>query len=109
MDIERKRGDSYADEFTITYKETGVPVNLAGCTFLLSLDTLASPPDGTTQVYQLTGVVSDPTKGVVGFSPTTTQADKVGYYYFDVQMTDATGAVRTIASGRYVYKQDITK
>jgi len=109
MDIERYRGDSKADKFSITDKEDGSAVDLTGCTFLLTLDSRKNPTDTSTQIYQLTGTVSDPTSGVVTFAPSTTQANLVGYYYYDVQMTDAAGAVSTLVSGKYLYKQDITK
>lgn len=108
MQIERKRGDTYADVFTITDKATWEPANLAGCTFLLTLDSRPAPTDSTTQVYQLVGQV-DPLAGKVSCAPSVSQADKVGTFYFDLQLTDATGKVRTVASGTYVYLQDITK
>lgn len=109
MNIERYRGDSYADEFRITHKEDDSAVDLTGYSFLLTVDTRKTPTDNTTQVYQLTGVVDSPTSGVVKFSPSSAQADLVGYYYYDVQMTDPWGSSRTLVSGKYVYIQDITK
>ena len=108
MQIERKRGDTYADEFIVTDKRTWEPANLSGCSCSMSLDTRAAPGDSTTQVYRLTGVVK-PLEGVVEFAPTATQADLVGTFYFDVQLTDATGKIRTITSGTYIYTQDRTK
>jgi len=45
----------------------------------------------------------------VGFG-TSGQADQVpGVYYFDVQMIDGAGRIRTIALDKYTYTQDITK
>lgn len=108
MQIERTRGDSYADEFTLTDKQTWEPVNLAGCSFLLTVDAKPEPTDTLTQKYQLVGVVS-PMDGKVLCSPTPTQANLLGTFYFDLQMTDATGKVRTVAKGTYIYTQDITK
>lgn len=108
-DITRKRGDTYADEFAITYKSTGEPVNLTGCTFKLTVDTRKNPTDTSTQIYQLSGTMADPTDGTVEFAPSAIQADRLGYFFYDVEMTDATGKKRTIESGKYVYTQDITK
>lgn len=108
MQIERTRGDTYADEFTITLKDNWQPANLAGCSFLLTLNSLKEPIDTTTQVYQITGQVV-PLEGKVLCAPTAEQADRIGKFYFDLQMTDATGKVRTVLSGTYIYKQDITK
>ena len=108
MQIERKRGDTYADEFVVTDKRTWEPANLAGCTCLLTLDSRSAPDDSSTQVYQLVATVR-PTEGVIEAAPSASQADQVGTFYFDLQLTDATGKVRTIASGTYIYIQDRTK
>jgi hypothetical protein len=109
MDITRYRGDTYADEFTLTDVNTGLPVDLTGCSFKLTVDTLQSPPDSSTNLYTLIGTIDTPVSGVVEFAPNSTQADLVGYYFYDVQLIDASGAIRTILSGSYQYLQDITK
>jgi hypothetical protein len=105
MQIERVRGDT----FTITNRKTRAVVNLTGSTLKLTLNSLQAPEDTTTELYQLSGVITDPETGVVEFSPTSEQSDVVGLYYFDVQMTDSFGQVTTLTSGTYTYKQDITK
>jgi hypothetical protein len=107
-DMERYRGDTYADRLVIT-DATGAPVNITGYTFKLTLDTRTSPSDASTQVYQLVGVITDAVNGVVEFTPNDTQANLVGFYYFDVQMVDGQNRKRTIKRGRYIYTQDITK
>lgn len=109
MIIERTRGDTAPDIFTLTRKQDLAPANLAGCSAVLTLDSRENPTDSSTQVYQLVGVIPDPLTGEIKFSPTATQADKLGHFFFDVQITDATGAVLTVAKGRYVFKQDISK
>lgn len=111
MDITRRRGDTYPDSFTLTLRETGDYANLTGCSFLLTLDTLKNPVGVLTNVYQIVGNVPNPANGVVQFSPTLSQADRVGYYYYDVQMTDQSGKVRTLTpfGAQYVYIEDITK
>jgi hypothetical protein len=109
MIIERRRGDTAPDIFTLTEKATGDPANLAGCSAVLTVDTRENPTDATTQQYQLVGVISNPVDGVIKFSPSAAQADKLGTFYFDVQLTDATGAILTVSKGQYIYKQDITK
>jgi hypothetical protein len=107
-DITRRRGDTYADKFTIA-DSAGAPVNITGCTFKMTLDTRPEPTDDTTKVYQLTGVITDATNGIVEFAPTSMQANQLGFFYYDVQMTDAVGRVRTIVVAKYAYMQDITK
>ena len=109
MQVERTRGDTAPDVFTITFARTRGVVNLSGCTFKLTVSSEPDPVDSSAQAYQLDGVVTDPASGRVEFAPTASQADRVGYFYFDVQMTDSYGLVRTMVKDVYLYKQDITK
>lgn len=106
--IVRYRGDTAPDQFTI--KQDGVVVNITGCTFALTVNSLKDPVDAVTQLFSLTGLVTGGPAGQVQFSPNATQADQSpGDYFYDVQMTDTTGAKRTVDKGRYRFKQDITK
>lgn len=107
--IERKRGDTYADEITVKSKKTGQPINITGYTFLLTVASVKAPVDTTTKVFQLTGTIIDAAAGRVGFAPTESQADRLGKFYYDIQMTDAAGRKRTILEGEYKFVQDITK
>lgn len=107
--ITRKRGDTYADELTVTSKRTRLPINIDGCSFILTVDSRQAPGDETTQIYQLTGTILSATDGRVEFAPTEEQANQVGAFFYDIQMTDNTGRKRTIESGKYIYTQDITK
>jgi len=108
-DITRKRGDTYADEFIIKSKATGRPLNVTGYSFLMTLDPNKAPSDSTTNIYQLSGTIVDAAAGRVEFAPTTSQANQLGAFFYDVQMIDGGGRVRTVASGKYKYEQDITK
>jgi hypothetical protein len=108
-DITRKRGDTYADEFTLTRKSSGLALNITGYSFVLTVDPSAAPADDTNNLYALTGTILDAAAGRVEFAPTAMQADQLGKFYYDVQMTDGAGRKRTIASGKYTYTQDITK
>lgn len=107
--ITRKRGDTYADELTLTSSSTGLPIDITGYSFLMTLDSRQSPDDETTQVYQVTGSILSGVNGRVEFAPTAMQTDRVGDFYYDVQMVDGAGRKRTIVSGKYKYVQDITK
>lgn len=109
MQIERTRGDTYPDSMTVTNVKTKAIVNLSGCSFKLTVSSVQNPPDASTQLYQLIGVIENPTTGVVTFSPTAEQANLVGLFFFDVQMTDSYNQVITLTSGTYYFKQDITK
>jgi hypothetical protein len=109
-DITRTRGDTYADEFVLTSKKTGGALDITGCTFLLTVDPSASPVDASTNIYQLTGeIIAPATDGRVAFAPSSVQANQVGKFFYDVQMTDAAGRKRTVQKAKYTYTQDITK
>lgn len=108
-DITRKRGDTYADEFIIKSKATGLPLDITGYSFVLTVDPEKEPADAANNKYALTGTIVDAEAGRVEFAPTALQADLVGNFFFDVQMIDGAGRKRTIDAGKYVYKQDISK
>jgi len=51
-----------------------------------------------------------PTAGTVEFAPSALQADQVpGVYFYDIQLIDGAGRIRTIALDKYVVQQDISK
>lgn len=106
--IIRYRGDTAADQFTI--KRSGVVVDLTGCTLKLTVNSEKDPVDDTNQLFSVDGVVTSAVNGQVEFAPDGTQADQnPGDYYYDIQLTDADGAILTADKGRYRFKQDITK
>ena len=108
-DITRKRGDTYGIEFAIT-DSSGTAIDVTGYTFLMTVDTSKAPTNSDNNVFQLTGTITDAAAGLVEFAPTALQADMTpGTYFFDCQMTDDTGRIRTIDSGKFKIVQDITK
>lgn len=107
--IERYRGDTFANVFQVK-DSLGDPVDITSYTFKLTVSSLRSPGDDSTQLFQLTGVLVQPLSGTVKFAPNGTQANQLpGTYYYDIQMTDSEGAIQTIAAGKYIIRQDITK
>ena len=109
-DLTRARGDTYADEIQIMSSTTGLALDITGFSFLLTIDPDRFPTGSGNNLYQLTGVITDAANGLVEFAPSAVQADQTpGRYWYDVQMTDNTGRIRTIQSGRYTFTQDITK
>lgn len=107
--IERKRGDTWADEFIIKNKRTKAPINITGYSFVLVVDPNKAPPDDTTNLYSVTGAILDAAAGRVEFPPEPDDVDRVGNFYYEVQMTDGAGRKRTIVADKYVFKQDIAK
>lgn len=107
--ITRKRGDTYADEIIVKSKTTGLPINITGYSFTMTLDPSKAPVDATNNLYSLTGAIVDAAAGRVEFAPTAMQADQVGAFYYDVQMVDGAGRKRTVVLDKYTYTQDISK
>lgn len=107
MGLERMRGDTYADRFAIT--NGGTPVNLAGCTIKMTVCSVRNPTNTSTDLFELTGVVDAPATGVVYFFPDASMTNRVGLFYYDIQLTDANGIIRTLVKDTYTLTQDITK
>lgn len=108
-DITRKRGDTYADEWIIKSAATGLPVDISGYTFRLTVDSRKDPDDETTKAFSIDGTILDAAAGRVEFAPSDAQADRVGAFFYDVQMIDGAGRKRTFDAGKYKLVQDITK
>jgi len=108
-DITRRRGDTYADPVQVTSQATKSPVNVTGYTFVLTVDLKQSPTTSANNLFVLTGVITDAANGIVEFAPTAAQTDRIGKFYYDIQMTDSAGRLRTIDSGKYTFQQDISK
>jgi hypothetical protein len=106
-DITRSRGDTYPIEILVT--ANGAPLDVTSATFKLTVDPSKAPVDDSANLFSLTGVVTDGPAGAVAFTPTAMQADRVGKFYYDVQMVDGSGAIRTVLSGKFTLTQDITK
>lgn len=107
--LSRSRGDTFADVFVVKDAITGSPLDLSGCSFLMTVDPSANPENVDNNLFQLAGAVIDAAAGRVEFAPSPVQSDAVGSFYFDIQVTDALGRKRTLKYGSYVLIQDITK
>ncbi len=108
VDLERRRGDTYADRFTL--KQDGAALDITGAAFLMTVNSEKTPADQTNELYQIAGAIVDAAGGVVEFAPSAVQADQTpASYFYDVQMTDSGGAKRTVVAGKLKFVQDITK
>lgn len=110
-DVEWYRGDTYPLELTIKNKNTGEIVDLTGFSFILTIDLLKEPADDVTKLFDVVGILDDdPTTGKVTFLPTSANTDlDPKIYFYDIEMTDASGNIRTIAKYKWKLKQDISK
>ena len=104
--ITRYRADDYPERATIRFG--GVPIDLTGCSFLMTVNRVAKPADTSDQVFQSVGEIVVPaSNGQVEF-PIAGTTDP-GEYFFDMEMTDTNGKVKTFKDGEYLVLQDITK
>jgi len=107
--ITRYRGDTVPDKITVKDADD-VVINITAYAFMLTVSSIKAPPDTSTQLMQLTGVITSGPLGTVEFSPTAGEANVTpGKYFYDIQMTDGSGKIQTIDTGTYTFKQDITK
>lgn len=108
-DITRPRGDTAADLITVQ-NSAGVAIDISGFTFVLTVNSLENPPDSTTEIYSIAGVILVALSGTVEFVPLTANANQLpAIYFYDIQMTDDVGRIKTIDKGKYTYTQDISK
>ena len=108
LKIERFRGDTVPDVFNPVDDE-GNFLDPTGFTFRLSIDSLEEPVDTSTQVLQMIGVlVGSPI--TIQFTPTIIEADITpADYFYDFQVVDGSGRIKTSIKDDYTIKQDITK
>ncbi len=103
------RGDSDAKGFCIQDSD-GVAVDITGFSFKLTVNLDKAPPDQVQEQFSIVGVITDATGGKVGFAPTTTDTDITPTtYFYDIEQTDGSGAIKTLIVAKALIVQDITK
>jgi len=116
LDITRARGDDFS--FTLTFTNSaGTPMDTDLYDWLLTVDPSSTPGSPGNNLFQLIPVASSasPPDGKITINLTLAQADQVPATYFhDIQRTltgspQPANAVRSIAKGKWIVKQDITK
>lgn len=107
--IVRARGDTFP--FTFTIKDaTGVVENITGWSARLTVDPSDEPVDDSNNLFELTGTIAVGSDGVVSFEPNAVQADQaIAEYYYDLELTDGAGKIRTSIKETFEFVQDISK
>ena len=88
LNLTRTRGDTYPIKLTINNPD-GTPMDLTGKQCLMTVNSEEDPPDASTQLFQIAGTVTDAAAGKVEFTLSSEQADNVGTFYYDVEVSDA--------------------
>ncbi len=103
------RGDSAARGFVVQDNDE-VAIDITGFSFKLTVNSEKEPANQDNEQFTVVGVITDATNGLVAFSPTISDTDmSPGTYYYDVEQTDAGGALDTLIVAKCVIVQDITK
>jgi len=108
-DITRMRGDTYADECHLKSKTTGLAIPITGYTFVMTVHTKRDPLPNEPYEYQVVGTILDANEGRVEFAPLVSDVDRIGTYFYDIQLIDGAGRKRTLVKAKYMFTQDITK
>jgi len=112
VNICRRRGDTAP--FTITITDGTSPIDITGFTFKLAVDPEVDPVDATNNLFELTvgdGItLTTPLSGLLTIDLTTLRADQTPeVYFYDLQWTDLSGAIRTVLFGQWEIVQDVSK
>jgi hypothetical protein len=100
--IRRKRGQTSSFDITFT-TDNGESLPLDG-TVELVVTREANPTATDTPIMTLAGVIQA-TPNIVRFTPSPTDADNVGAYYYEVKHTSAGGAVRPLLEGEFLMEE----
>ncbi len=105
----RTKGDTFADQFTIQ-TAAGVAVDITGASFLLTVDPNPDPTSAATNLFQVAGVIVTPAAGILTVTPSAANVNiDPDTYFYDLQMTDGSGGIRTVAAGTYEILPQVTQ
>ncbi len=100
--IIRYRGDTAEDKVLLKNPSTGLPMDVTGHTFVMSVSTLT---DVSVPLYTVAGVILSAAGGLIEFAPSAPQVDQVpGDYYYSIKATYPSGRTKTLIVGSLVYK-----
>ncbi len=103
------RGDSDPKGFVVQ-DSAGAARNITGFSYKLTVSSDKAPPDQVNEQFTIVGVITDAANGEVAFAPTTVDTDIApATYFYDVEETSPTAAVKTLIVAKAVIVQDITK
>lgn len=106
--ITRKRGDDYSVFLELT-NGANAPILLTGTSAVMSAHTKREPTTND-YTFQIVGsIYGADADGIYEFPFTSVEADNVGKFYYDMQLTDSGGKLRTVKEGVLIFKQDISK
>ena len=104
-DINRYRGDT--KDLVLKLTQNKQVFDLTDFSAVLGVNIEENPTEDNC-AFKTTAVV-DAGAGTLTFPFVLEDVDRVGNFYYDVQLTDGAGKTSTIRKGKVVFAQDITK
>jgi len=101
------RGDDKIYELTVKDKQTGLVVDITGCTITM---TWREHPDGSI-FLQRNFTLTDPTNGVAEIeilAADTQSLTEKKEFFFDVYILKPTGKGETLLKGKFIVELDVT-
>jgi len=106
--ITRHRGDRAAYGVIIT-DNLGAVKDITGWAFTLTVNAVENPV-AEAVLFAATGTITGATIGEVEFPFSANDADQTpGTYFYDIEAQDAASLPDTLAKGKWIVLQDITK
>jgi len=105
-----KKGDTFDGmQYTLTNTTTGLPIDLTGAT-IRSIFRNRSKQGTAVSTFAIgTGItVTDATNGIFQIDAITPIIWPVSIYYYDIEITFASGDIRTYIEGTVTVIQDVT-
>ena len=107
IDLEYTRRDTKTISFTRSNKD-GTRKDISGFSYVFRVDTMKDPPDGSTIVFTVAGVITLAAQGEFGFPISTVESDQTpAVYYYRIIETDGAPEEETIATGQWALLEDI--
>ncbi|MFK5926942.1 MAG: BppU family phage baseplate upper protein [Desulfuromusa sp.] len=104
-DINRYRGDTKDLVLKLTQNKEVFP--LTDFSAVLGVNSEENPTEDNCVFKSIAAV--DSLAGTLTFPFTAENADRVGDYFYDVELTDGAGKISTVRKGKMAFAQDITK
>jgi len=103
-----KRGDSKT--YTLYFKdENGVPINITGYTVFMTVKEKITDTDAEAKISKTITVHTAPTDGKTKISLSSADTNLIGNYFFDFQLKNTLGEIKTLLEGITTFEQDITQ
>lgn len=102
------RGDdkNYRLQFTV---DGTTPLNLTGYTIIFTVKTNLSDSDDNAKIQIIVTTHTDPTNGISNILvPHTDTKLDLGSYYYDIQLIDPLGKIRTVIRGTVEFVYEVT-